>query len=100
MWKVTEKSLIRSKCNIYTWCTNVHLKIKLKFDIKCTSKKLIHPVQSVINFVAVITETSTLSNIQITLEMAFFEKDGTLVNGELSLLKEIFTERDDTEHYE
>ena len=63
-------------------------------------KKLIHPVQSVINFVAVITETCTLSNIQITLEMAFFEKDGTLVNGELSLLKEIFTERDDTEHYE
>ena len=63
-------------------------------------KKLIHPVQNVINFVAVITETSTLSNIQITLEMAFFEKEGTLVNGELSLLKEIFTERDDTEHYE
>ena len=26
--------------------------------------------------------------------MAFFEKEGTLVNGELSLLKEIFTENE------
>lgn len=60
-------------------------------------QKLIHLVQSMINFVAVITETSALSNIWIKLEMTFFEKELTLVEGELSVLKEIFTERDDTQ---
>lgn len=60
-------------------------------------QKLIHLVQSMINFVAVITETSALSNIWIKLEMTFFKKELTLVKGELSVLKEIFTERDDTQ---
>lgn len=60
-------------------------------------QKLIHLVQSMINFVAVITETSALSNIWIKLEMTFFKKELTLVEGELSVLKEIFTERDDTQ---
>ena len=45
----------------------------------------------------VITETSALSNIWIQLEMTFFKKELTLVEGELSVLKEIFTERDDTQ---
>ena len=60
-------------------------------------QKLIYLVQSMINFVAVITETSALSNIWIKLEMMFFKKELTLVEGELSVLKEIFTERDDTQ---
>lgn len=60
-------------------------------------QKLIHLVQSMINSVAVITETSALSNIWIKLEMTFFKKELTLVEGELSVLKEIFTERDDTQ---
>lgn len=60
-------------------------------------QKLIHLVQSMINSVAVITETSALSNIWIKLEMMFFKKELTLVEGELSVLKEIFTERDDTQ---
>lgn len=38
-------------------------------------QQLIHPVQSIINFVAVVTETSTLFNFLITLEMAFFIKE-------------------------
>ena len=60
-------------------------------------QKLIHLVQSMINFVAVITETSAHSNIWVKLEMTFFKKELTLVEGELSVLKEIFTERDDTQ---
>ena len=60
-------------------------------------QKLIHLVQSMINVVAVITETSALSNIWVKLEMTFFKKELTLVEGELSVLKEIFTERDDTQ---
>lgn len=60
-------------------------------------QKLIRLVQSMINFVAVITETSALSNIWVKLEMTFFKKELTLVEGELSVLKEIFTERDDTQ---
>ena len=50
-----------------------------------------------INFVAVITETGALSNIWIKLEMTFSKKELTLVEGELRVLKEIFTERDDTQ---
>ena len=60
-------------------------------------QKLIHLVQSMINFVAVITETSALSNIWVKLKMTFFKKELTLVEGEISVLKEIFTERDDTQ---
>ena len=58
-----------------------------RFDIECKT----------INSVVVITETSALSNIWIQLEMTFFKKELTLVEGELSVLKEIFTERDDTQ---
>lgn len=39
-----------------------------------------------------------LPKVRITLEIAFFRKELTLVEGELSVLKDVFTERDETQH--